>query len=399
MAKLNNRFWFQLHGWISLPVWVVFCLVCLTGTIAVVSHELTWLTNPNARAVNPDNLPEKTMPELVAVVEQAYPTAKVTTALNFEPYLVNAVIFTDHDKPYAVAYINQYTGEIQEINQGQTFINFMRSLHAWLLFPWQNSYSLGYYLVCLMAVVMLGALLTGLVVYKNFWRSFTQPKVRFHQGRKTLYADLHRLAGVWSIWFLVLMSITGIWYLVQAILWHTDVEIDPHEPMIAIEQVPMSSAGAPSPNYSLADALAIAKQRFPDFETTYILPAEHNRDNHKLYGSGDFIFFDKYSYSVIVNQWTGDIEQVRTPEQMTGIQTLAHIAHPLHYGTIGGIWTKVIWFVFGVLLTGMSITGFLMWGKRTFDGARQVAKSKENIQSDQLIDVLPANKEAIDGSR
>ncbi len=80
----------------------------------------------------------------------------------------------------------------------------------------------------------------------------------------------------------------------------------------------------------------IAKQKFPDFKTTYILTAEHNRDNHKLYGSGDFIFFDKYSYSVIVNQWTGQIEQVRTPDNMKLTQVLAHVAHPLHYGTIGG---------------------------------------------------------------
>jgi len=55
---------------------------------------------------------------------------------------------------------------------------------------------------------------------------------------------------------------------------------------------------------------------------------------------------------------------------MTTLQTLSHIANPLHYGTIGGIWTKIIWFLFGVLLTSMSITGFMMWGGRTIRAAR-----------------------------
>ena len=55
---------------------------------------------------------------------------------------------------------------------------------------------------------------------------------------------------------------------------------------------------------------------------------------------------------------------------MTGLQTVMHIADPLHYGTIGGIWTKAIWFLFGLLLSGMSITGFMIWGSRTVKAVR-----------------------------
>ncbi|MBU2916393.1 PepSY domain-containing protein [Psychrosphaera sp. F3M07] len=376
MAKVSNRFWFQLHGWFSLPIWLIFCFICLTGTISVVSHELTWLTNPAARALNPDDLPEKPMPELISIVEQAYPTAKVSTAMNFEDYLVNAVIFTDSDKPFAIAYVNQYTGEIQEINQGMTFINFMRSLHGWLLFPWESNYSIGYYLVCLMSFVMLGALITGLLIYKKFWRSFTQPKIRTNQGKKTVLADMHRLAGVWSIWFLLVMSVTGLWYLIQAVLWHADYSLEDHPPLVSVAQLP-AVKDTPVRPLTFMDALEITKKKFPEFKSTYLMPPEHFRDTYKLYGEGDFIFHDKYAYGVSVNPWNGDIESVREPDQMTSLQTLSHIADPLHYGTIGGIWTKLIWFLFGILLTGMSITGFLMWGTRTVKAARKEDTPKE----------------------
>ncbi len=372
MKKLNKRFWFQIHGWASLPIWIVFCLVCLTGTIAVFSHELTWLTNPAARADNPDNLAEKSMPELIAIVEQAYPTAKVTTAMAFEPYLVRAIIFTDSDKPQAIAYVNQFTGQIQEVNNGITFINFMRSLHAWLLFPWQHSYSVGYYLVCSMAIAMLIALISGLIIYKKFWRAYLKPQVRFDKRKKIILGDLHRTAGAWSIWFLLLMSVTGLWYLVQAVLWHTDVEIDPNPP--AIKEIPAATidGSVPQRNYSLADALRITKQQFPDFKSTYVMPPEHARDSYKFYGEGNFIFYDQYSYGVAVDPWSGEIIHTRSPQNMNALQTLSHIANPLHYGTIGGIWTKVIWFIFGVLLTCMSITGFWMWSERTLKNSRSV---------------------------
>lgn len=386
MAKRSNRFWFKLHGWFSLPVWIIFCFVCLTGTISVISHELTWLTNPDARATNPQNLTEKPMSELVDIVQQAHPTANITTVMSFESYLVNAVIFSDSDVPFAIAYVNQYTGQIQAINLGMTFTNFMRSLHGWLLFPWHSNYSVGYYIVCFMAIVMLGALVSGLVIYKKFWRAFTQPKLRINQGKKTLLADLHRLAGVWSMWFLMLMSITGLWYLAQAIMWHNHIEIEEHPPLVEGSQLITTTNGAPIRPYTLANALHLAEQTFADFKSTYIMLPEHNRDTYKVYGQGDHIFYDQYAYGVTVNPWSGNIESERSPAAMTTLQTLSHIANPLHYGTIGGLWTKVIWFIFGVFLTGMSITGFLMWGSRTVKAARTELDDSLTMHNSSLVE-------------
>lgn len=364
MKTISNRTWFKLHGWFSLPIWVLFCFISFTGTLAVVSHELTWLTNSQARAYNPSELPEKSDAQLAEIVEIAFPTAKVSAVLSFEPYLVNAVLFTDTDKPFAIAYVNQYSGEIQEVNQGTTFINFIRSLHGWLLFPWHVNFSIGYYLVCGMAFVLAGALTTGLVIYKRFWRVFFKPQLRLTQGKKTFITDLHKLSGVWSIWFLLVMSATGLWYLLQAVLWHNDIDIEAHTQLIDSKQLPQLVSESPTFAVSLQQAINIAKQTYPDFSATYTLLPEHNRDSYKLYGKGDFIFYDDYSYFVAVSPWNGAIIDQFSPQNMGGLQTLQHVADPLHYGNIGGLWTKIIWFVFGLVLTGMSITGFLMWRTR-----------------------------------
>ncbi|WP_404338700.1 PepSY-associated TM helix domain-containing protein [Pseudoalteromonas mariniglutinosa] len=363
MPRLSKKFWFQLHGWFSLPVWILFCFICVTGTVSVISHELTWLTNSDARASNPYNLPAKPIAELITAVEQQFPTADVTSVLTYESYLVNAVVFTDTDKPFAVAYVNQYSGEVQAVYQTISFIEFMRTLHGWLFFPWQEGYSIGYYLVSAMAFVILGALITGLVIYKNFWRAFTQPKLRFNQGRKTLLKDLHTLSGVWSIWFMLIMSLTGLWYLVQAIMWHNEIDIEEHAPTVSVTELPNTQQ---APLTDLSAALAITKAKFPDFEPSYIMLPEHNRGMYNIMGRGDTIFYDDYAFSTAINPWTGEIAASKSPASMTAVQTLSHIADPLHYGTIGGIWTKIIWFIFGCILSGMSITGFMMWqSKRT----------------------------------
>ncbi|MCH2455222.1 MAG: PepSY domain-containing protein [Idiomarina sp.] len=378
---MTQRQWFKLHGWCSLPIWILFCFICITGTIAVFSHELTWLFNENARAVNPNNLAAQPISELVATVQNAYPSANITTVMTFEPYLINAVIFSTETIPSGIAYVNQYTGEIQEVNQSITFINFMRSLHGWLLFPWQSSYSVGYYLVSAMSFVMIGALVTGLVIYKRFWRAYTQPKIRAKQGKKTLLTDLHKHGGVWSIWFLIVMSLTGLWYFTQQVMWHADIDIEAHPPLVEVSDIPLGEKAEPPVTF--ADAMKTTEARFPEFRPSYIMMPEHNRDMFKIIGGGDTVFFDDYSYRVNINPWTGEIASETTPETMGALQTIQHIVDPLHYGTIGGIWTKAIWFIFGLILSAMSITGFLIWGSRTVKAAKEKKTPlRESLQSE-----------------
>lgn len=375
--RINQRFWFLLHGWFSLPIWLLFCFICLTGTIAVISHELTWLTNPLARANNPQNLPAKPIPELIAAVQQQVPDAEVGHVMVLEPYLVTAVSFASKDMPAAIAYVNPYTADVQMINQGITFIGFMRTLHGWLLFPWQHNYSIGYYLVSAMSLVVLGALITGLVVYKRFWQAYTEkPRLRFASGARVWLGDLHRLAGAWSLWFLLIIGLTGLWYLVQAMLWHNEVELGPETAPIAMTALPASEAQIPQ-RVAFAQAYNTALQTLPALQPAWIALPEHNRDYFSIAGAGDNFLFDQYAYRVQVSPWTGEVVSVQTPATMTGLQTLAHIADPLHYGTIGGIWTKLLWFVFGLILTSMSITGFLIWSKRTFKAARDSNRAAE----------------------
>lgn len=360
----RRRIWFLFHSWITLPIWALFSFICLTGTISVISHEITWMVNPASRASNPNQLPRKKLDELIIAAKNSVPSSIVTNIMIFEPYLVTAISLTSKEKPSVIAYVNPYTAQVQELVEGMTFIGFMRSLHAWLLFPWRHGYSIGYYLVTSLSLMLLGATLSGAIVYKQLWKAYFRPQIRLREGIRKALGDIHKNVGAWSIWFFVIIGLTGLWYLIQAIMWHNNIAIEPEIKPLSIEQIPYQPE-THQRVISIADAVNAAQEKFSLFQPAWISVPEHSRGYYEVAGKGDTILFDEYSSKVTINPWTGDVVKTQQPLTMGMLQKISHIVDPLHYGKFGGLVTKVIWFLFGSLLTGMSITGFMIWIKRT----------------------------------
>ena len=72
--KSRSKLWFLVHSWLALPIWFFVLIVCVTGTLAVVSQEIVWLANPQMRASAPeDDAPRLNYDQIVAAIKQAEP--------------------------------------------------------------------------------------------------------------------------------------------------------------------------------------------------------------------------------------------------------------------------------------------------------------------------------------
>lgn len=120
-------------------------------------------------------------------------------------------------------------------------------------------------MVSLLGLPMLASLITGLVVYKRFWKGFLKPRLRINQGARIFWGDFHRLSGIWSIWFIALISITGTWFLIQAILAdnHVTLTNDGIPPVIARADVPRAAPGQKVPYIELDEAVRLVTGRIP----------------------------------------------------------------------------------------------------------------------------------------
>ena len=250
--KSRSKLWFLVHSWLALPIWFFVLIVCVTGTLAVVSQEIVWLANPQMRASQPsDDAPLLSYDQVLAAIKKAEPQtwSKASPALRIALRLDVEVSYPDGRS--LTVYVNPYTGVIQGTAPAFDFKAFTRALHGWWLVPFTNGFSWGWYLVSFLGVPMLVSLITGLVVYKRFWKGFLRPTLRIRHGARIFWGDFHRLSGIWSIWFIAVISITGVWFLIRAFCSITRLHLQRRSyPPCPVKRAD-SAAGTPPPRISL----------------------------------------------------------------------------------------------------------------------------------------------------
>ena len=364
--KSRSKLWFLVHSWLALPIWFFVLIVCVTGTLAVVSQEIVWLANPDIRASQPsDDAELLSYDQVIAAIKQAEPLTIVESISRPDEshFALTAQVSYPDGRSVAV-YVNPYSGVIQGISPDFNFQAFTRALHGWWLVPFTNGFSWGWYLVSFLGIPLLVSLITGLVVYKKFWKGFFKPTLRFNHGARIFWGDFHRLSGIWSIWFIAVISITGIWFLIRAILFDNQISIssEPVIPVVARESVPLSADGSPPKMIDLDNAILIAQEKIPGLEVSFVSLPSNAYSHLNIGGRG---WYPLMFQTATINPYNGDIDASRLLSDRTGLEFVTESMRPLHTGDFGGLWIKLIWFFFGLVLSMMVLSGLLIWTKRT----------------------------------
>ena len=364
--QTRAKIWFLIHGWAALPLWIFMFFVCLTGTIATVSQEIVWLADPAVRARPPASDAQLLgYDQVLAAVNRARPDAIVQSiARPVKSQFALTVRVAYADGTSGVMYVNPYTGDIQGTQSGFDFRQFIRGLHGWLLMPFNNGFNFGWYAVSLLALPMLVSLVSGLVVYKKFWRGFLRPRLRFSQGARVFWGDFHRLAGIWSIPFILIIAVTSIWFLTLAILSDLSISISTEgvPPVVARENVPLSLDGLRPPTILLEEAAEKARETMPELQPLFVRMPSNAFDHIMVMGRGNYpLLFERLH----INPYNGEVEYVRRVSDRSALELFTESMRPLHTGDFAGLWLKLVYFLFGVLLTMMVFSGMLIWTKRT----------------------------------
>ncbi|MEM8919318.1 MAG: PepSY-associated TM helix domain-containing protein [Pseudomonadota bacterium] len=351
--KSKRKKLYELHTWVGFHLAFIMALVLFTGTVATLSNEIDWLIQDDMRVTPGEEM--VSWGEMDRAVRTYAPNANVASigTMDHDYFAYRATVMDEFGNRNYV-HVNQWTGEVTGETHPLTVQRFFRDLHRYLFMP---NY-LGLPIVGSLSFILLISLYTGLKTTRN-WRTVMM-RVRRNKGVRILLGDMHKAAGIWASWFFILMAVTGIWYLAEFGYAVAGERMEAERPGLTEERI--AELGPVIRDSPVGDVARVAKEAIPDLQITGIqYPLRHNqaftvlgvRSNPLLRDRANRVFVDPADLSVIKAQPEEDISTVAWLNEM---------ADPLHFGTFGGLTTKIIWFVFGIFMTGLSITGvWLTW--------------------------------------
>lgn len=365
-SRKASSLWFAVHGWLGLPIWAFLFLICLTGSVATISQEIIWLIDPAARS-NPPS-PDAARLSYDAIMEKLGDQAPGTAVMFIdipvkEQYALQFYVGRP-DGSEVTLYVNPYTGAIQGEKSTFDLRELLRELHGWLLIPFTANYSPGWYIVSAMSIPLLGSLVSGLFVYKKFWRAFLRPRLRLNQGGRVFWGDFHRLAGLWSIPFIAIMSVTALWFLIEAALYDTGYKVpgEIEHPHVPRAQIATGATREAAHAVSVDQAIEIARRSFPDLVPAFVELPMGAYDPIEIAGRSAYPLVFEIAY---INPYSGRLMLAHGIGSRTAVALTTESMRPLHTGDFAGLWLKFVYFFFGLLLTTMSLSGMLVWIKRS----------------------------------
>lgn len=352
--RKTGRLWWLVHHWVGFKLALLMSFIFLTGTLAVVSNEIDWLVQPSLR-VSPSSVGSEPNWEEIVASATTYPGIQQIQGIG-EPtasaFAARVAVIWD-DGHYGFLHIHPTTGVVQGEAPWVGAQRILRNMHRHLNLPvW-----IGVPIVCMIAFLLLVSLASSLMVYKKWWRGFL--KLPRRRDARTWWGDFHRLAGVWSLWFVMLIALTGVWYFVEQM--GADAPVPRAEISEGASPLP---ADLPTIGRLFAAGLHAARATDPKLDIQDIRFPTSKSPALVFEGAKTAILVRPRANAVWTDASSGRVLARFDGEDLGVHQRISEMADPLHFGTFGGYWTKIPWFIFGALLTSLSVSGVAIYALR-----------------------------------
>ena len=357
----GRRLWWVVHQWVGLKLSLFLAFILFTGTLAVLSAEIDWLLHPTLRVV-PSSVEGPPRWDLIAENAARYPDVATINYIARPTARAFAarVAFQRTDESRGYLHVHPITGRVQGEQDFVDSQRVLRNLHRHLNLPTKY----GIPIVASLSILLLVSVATSFVVYRKWWRGFFKP-IRWRDAR-TAWGDFHRLAGVWSLWFVALIALTGLWYLVETLGGDAP---DLPEPAGEIAALPPANSAIGAAD-ALAASLAAVRRADPALEIESVQFPDDKSGAFVFQGQRSAWMVRPRANAVWVDAATARVAMTSDGGGLGVHQRISEMADPLHFGTFAGYWTRIPWFLFGLLMTGLALSGSAIYSHRIGHSAR-----------------------------
>lgn len=366
-AKKYNlrKFINDIHLWLGIGSGIILFIICLTGTVLTFEKEIKDIFSEEA-TVSP-KAKKLAIEELSKTLSSEGEVMRVSINPRVEKPYEFSVKTNKEDRRGTLFFVNQYTGEYSKQIKTSLdgFFMTMFKMHRWLLLD----ISIGRPIVGISTIIFFILSISGIVLWfpkkqlkKLKWKHLKPGfKIAWRAKWKRINHDLHVTLGFYSAIFLIIMSLTGLFWSFE---WYRDAGS-----AVLGTEVFGGRGGGPRIN-SNADLdsvkvdfeaiLKIVECELP-FEGTILLqiPADEKEIfSVRKYHDQDFL--QTATDELKIDRDGTIISKELFSEKPFNVQ-LASSIKAIHLGSIFGWFSKTIYFISCMIATSLPVTGVIIW--------------------------------------
>lgn len=389
------KFFRKIHLWLSVPFGIIITLVCFSGAMLIFEPEITRSVRSDVYYVAETMESPLPMDELMETVKASLPDSVSITGVT---------VYSDIDRTYQVnlskprrasLFIDQYSGEITGRYERLGFFSVMFKLHRWLLDsanPHGDGVKVGKLLVGISTLIFVIALISGVVIWwprarKNLGKSLS---ISFSKGWKGFWKGLHVAGGMYALIFVLAMALTGL-------TWSFDWYRTAFYAVCGVEHTPHNLGQAPQTEGAARHGERGGRgegrrggggrhghggegRRHSEFGRWQGVYDELQAKNPgaaqitvgpetatvTLGTTGNSRAADRYEF----NRRSGEVTPSAMYADANGADRLRGWIYSIHTGSLGGIFTRILWLLGALLGASLPLTGYYIW-------IRHLMKKKE----------------------
>lgn len=377
-AKHQKRWFGKWHLYLGIFVGAIVAFVGLTGSILTFRDEIDESLNRQLFEVAVQKQ-KIAVPDLLAIVHQKHPQLSYSYLVIPEKAKPSSTYELFDRKKEEQVFVNPYTGDIVGCRfYNDSFIGVVTKLHTSLFIP-----VFGQYFVGLCALILLILTISGLRLWiPQKWKYLKQAlTVKFTGRFKRQNYDWHNVIGFYTAPAVMVLSLTGFLIsfsivfipLIFLLNGQSAKGVAALLNAQSVEQKNVQPIG-------LAAVLRISSLAMPGAEVRGYTPPLNKKGSYRLdlikdgfpsTGRRQMLSLDQYSGKVLLHS--------DKDFPLVGRAYLSWLG-PMHYGSFGGLTTKIIAVIAGLAPLGLFITGCLIWWPRWRKKRHQQPKKKEKAE-------------------
>ncbi len=370
----------KLHLWLGFTSGLVVFIIAITGCIYAFQEEIQDLTQPY-RFVEAQNSPVLPPSAIKKIADAQLPGKHIHGILyQGKERAANAIYFSFEEHYYDFVYLNQYTGEVQQVkNVYEDFFRIILDGHFYLWLPPQ----IGQPVVASATLIFIVMLISGIVLWwpKNKKGARQRFTIKWNSRWRRKNYDLHNVLGFYISFIALILALTG---LVWGFEWvRNTLYFSTGGKKSLVYQEPLSDTTARAYNGEVppVDFLWLKmKAKYPSAESIEMHFPENKEapihiainPNASTYWQIDYLYFDQYSLKEVpVNHIWDRFKDANTADK------LMRMNYDIHTGAIMGLPGKILAFLASLLVASLPVSGFLIWYGRRKKQKKGKANPKE----------------------